>query len=63
MTVNTSVRETRDAVLSDLVCVPNKIYIVTGNKECLGVLLLQEEIHLVPPDAVHVELLVAVVGQ
>ena len=52
-----------DSVLSDLVCVPNKINIVTGNKKCLGVLLLQVEIHLVPPHAVHVELLVAEVGQ
>ena len=57
-----SLSQTKHA-LSDLVCVPNKINIVTGNKKCLGVLLLQVEIHLVPPDAVHVELLVAVMGQ
>ena len=53
----------KNCLLSDLVRVPNEINIVAGNKKCLGVLLLQVEIHLVPPHAVHVELLVAVVGQ
>ena len=47
----------------DLVGVPDKVNVVAGNNEGLGVLPLEVEIHLVPPEAVHVELLVAVVGQ
>ena len=62
-TPQSACREQREDCVSDLVRVPNKINIVAGNKKCLGILLLQVEIHLVPPHAVHVELLVAVVGQ
>ena len=47
----------------DLVGVPDKIHVVARHKKCLGVLLLEMEIHFVSADAVHVELLISVVGQ
>ena len=47
----------------DLVGVPDKIHVVARHKKRLGVLLLEMKIHFVSADAVHVKLLICIVGQ
>ena len=46
-----------------LVGVPDEVHVVAGHQEGLDVLLLEPEVHLVAPHAVHMEVGVSVVGQ
>ncbi len=50
-------------MLLDLVSMPYEVHVVAGHQEGLHVLLLQLQVHLVPPHAVHMEVRVRVVRQ